>query len=263
MPDAIIRGLSARKRRPPQNLGAWDCPTCGSTNTGRIEDGCPRCLAGNDARRKGQAPVQRPEPAAVAAAVAAAVGAPVVSPALQSIEGYHSAIARLLDGDGAEGEDDSPDITEAQHAYQVFRDSVKRIAVKPEELVRMAFMGGVVWAREVGGSVPDGITSRSGRSPAGQAVEPAAAAAVDPPDAATGAGATGTGEGARLGTHNGVAGPYTEVDDRTQATIIAALAFYRDNQLAYGEADGQLSADEVNDLIDQLLPAAEAGEESQ
>jgi hypothetical protein len=44
------------------------------------------------------------------------------------------------------------------------------------------------------------------------------------------------------------------MDDRTHATLLAALAFYRDNQLAYGGLPGQLSAEEVTELITKLTP---------
>jgi len=47
------------------------------------------------------------------------------------------------------------------------------------------------------------------------------------------------------------------VDTRTQGTILAALAFYRDNQLAYGAVPGQLSAQECTALIAQLSPQEE------
>lgn len=52
--------------------------------------------------------------------------------------------------------------------------------------------------------------------------------------------------------------PHTDsvgaVDDTTRDTILAALAFYRDNQLAYGPQPGQLSAEQVTELITQLTP---------
>lgn len=48
------------------------------------------------------------------------------------------------------------------------------------------------------------------------------------------------------------------VDPQTQNTIVAALAFYRDNQLAYGAVPGQLSAMEVSELIEKLLPKEQA-----
>lgn len=43
-------------------------------------------------------------------------------------------------------------------------------------------------------------------------------------------------------------------DDRTVATIIAALQFYTENTLAYGDMPGQLSAKEARQLIAQLSP---------
>ncbi len=46
-------------------------------------------------------------------------------------------------------------------------------------------------------------------------------------------------------------------DPRVQQTILAALAFYRDNQLGYGPLPGQLSAAEVTSLITQLSPQEE------
>lgn len=46
-------------------------------------------------------------------------------------------------------------------------------------------------------------------------------------------------------------------DQRTHATILAALAFYRDNQLAYGGLSGQLDAAEVSALITKLTPREE------
>jgi hypothetical protein len=47
------------------------------------------------------------------------------------------------------------------------------------------------------------------------------------------------------------------VDQRTQQTILAALAFYRDSTLAYGAIPGQLSAQEVSELINKLSPTEE------
>ena len=44
------------------------------------------------------------------------------------------------------------------------------------------------------------------------------------------------------------------LDTRTHTTILAALAFYRDNTLSYGSVAGQLSAQEVTELLDQLTP---------
>lgn len=44
----------------------------------------------------------------------------------------------------------------------------------------------------------------------------------------------------------------TLLDSRTQRTILAALAFYRDNTLAYGAVPGELSAEETTQLIEQL-----------
>jgi hypothetical protein len=43
-----------------------------------------------------------------------------------------------------------------------------------------------------------------------------------------------------------------QMDPRAQATIVAALAFYLDNQLAYGAIPGQLTAAECHALIDHL-----------
>ena len=45
-----------------------------------------------------------------------------------------------------------------------------------------------------------------------------------------------------------------DFDPITQHTILAALAFYRDNQLQYGAVPGQLSAEQVTDLIQRLSP---------
>jgi hypothetical protein len=50
---------------------------------------------------------------------------------------------------------------------------------------------------------------------------------------------------------------YLPQDPRTQATILAALAFYRDNQLAYGAVPGQLDAQETTALLQKLAPSTE------
>lgn len=42
-----------------------------------------------------------------------------------------------------------------------------------------------------------------------------------------------------------------------EATILAALAFYRDNQLVYGAVPGQLTSDQLTELITQLSPTAD------
>lgn len=44
------------------------------------------------------------------------------------------------------------------------------------------------------------------------------------------------------------------LDPRARLTILEALKFYRDNHLGYGAQPGQLTADEVTDLIAQLSP---------
>lgn len=44
----------------------------------------------------------------------------------------------------------------------------------------------------------------------------------------------------------------TPVGPRAQITILAALAFYKDNQLGYGDIPGQLTATECSQLIAQL-----------
>lgn len=51
------------------------------------------------------------------------------------------------------------------------------------------------------------------------------------------------------------------LDTRGQATVLAALAFYRDNMLSYGAVPGQLSAEECNQLIAKLQPAEEVPSE--
>lgn len=48
--------------------------------------------------------------------------------------------------------------------------------------------------------------------------------------------------------------PDHSVDSAVEATILAALAFYRDNQLAYGPVPGQLTAEQVDALIARLSP---------
>ena len=48
-----------------------------------------------------------------------------------------------------------------------------------------------------------------------------------------------------------------DFDQTTQHTILAALAFYRDNQLQYGAVPGQLDAQQVTDLIQRLSPQEE------
>lgn len=44
------------------------------------------------------------------------------------------------------------------------------------------------------------------------------------------------------------------VDEPTLGTILAALAFYRDNVLGYGGMPGQLTAEQVTELITRLSP---------
>lgn len=45
-----------------------------------------------------------------------------------------------------------------------------------------------------------------------------------------------------------------QIDDRSKDTIVAALLFYKDNQLGYGAIPGQLSAQEVTELVKRLVP---------
>jgi hypothetical protein len=53
------------------------------------------------------------------------------------------------------------------------------------------------------------------------------------------------------------AGEHDKLDPRAHQTIVAALAFYRDNQLAYGAVPGLLSAQECSELIEKLQPQEE------
>lgn len=94
-------------------------------------------------------------------------------------------------------------------------------------VAREAFRAGALWA---------------------QAQQPISAAevyaAVNPPEA----------EGGWIVELVNPLGVSVALNEPSQQTILAALAFYRDNQLAYGDAPGQLTAAEVSQLITKLTP---------
>jgi hypothetical protein len=94
------------------------------------------------------------------------------------------------------------------------------------------------------------------REIAAHAWEAGAAWALAPrPDQPTKADPATGGWGLHMSTPAGYDdGP---LEARAHATILAALAFYRDATLAYGTIAGQLNAAEVGELIAKLQPAEE------
>lgn len=113
------------------------------------------------------------------------------------------------------------------------------LSLDGQAVARRAFLAGVDWARGVAERFPE-----DPRDPQVQQRE-----ATPAP--------SGGGAQLYITTPQGwLAGGGTElVEDRTLQTILAALIFYRDNQLGYGAVPGQLDAQEVSVLVARLTPA--------
>lgn len=170
--------------QPPAASFAWDCPSCGAPNAGRLEKGCTACGAGSDGK---------------AGTVAPPAGEPTF-----------------------------------------FDDWLRPNYAAPMDtatydLMRKAWDAGAAWALG---------TLKAGLSPFLEGATPPAphAAPIVP----------------KGGWVLAMVDPDTHepqlTDSRTHATILAALAFYRDNQLAYGLIPGQLTAIEATTLIESLTP---------
>ena len=155
----------------------WQCPTCGQENGGRLEDGCPACKAGADAKK-----------------------APTAFPSRRQ---------------------DVPDAVDVAFLLWLPESGLQGATFTTEHL-SMAFKAGAAWATGNREPLPPPLLATAG----GWTV------ALIPPD-----------------THEPVL-----VDARTEATLLAALAFYRDSQLSYGAVPGQLTAAEITELIEKLSP---------
>ncbi len=106
--------------------------------------------------------------------------------------------------------------------------------------VRKAWDAGVAWARSQGG--PAGNAS-NGEGSTERPLPPS----TNPLDRLT-------YNMALIDRHGPSDQDWEPLDDRVQQTLLAALAAYRDNYLAYGGIPGQLSAQEVTELITKLTP---------
>lgn len=107
-------------------------------------------------------------------------------------------------------------------------------------MYRKAFAAGVDWARENLGTPASNATEGVGGNVR--------------PEAATTGGWGLTMVHSDPATWGDPAHMASPLDARAVHTVLAALAFYRDNQLAYGAVPGQLDAQEVSKLIEQLSP---------
>jgi hypothetical protein len=189
---------------PPVVHTTWKCPTCGTANTGPLEEGCAMCKVGADAT-----PAQAALPQ---------TGDPIIDPVYSAFLTW------------AETLHDVANQTLRQHGEAAFRAGAAwatgnrtplpaPLPVTPSMLLVTPAIGAVSWVTSTNGQPP--ITSEGGWM-----------LAMVPPD-----------------THEP-----TLIDQRTQATVLAALMFYRDNQLGYGAVPGQLSAQECAALIVKLTP---------
>lgn len=194
---------------------AWRCPTCGSENTGALEEGCASCRAGADAAKSSD-PRRGPGP-------------PTTESLLQSMTGGPQELLGLL----------PPNVVPVVLAFRAWvKAEIPLDHIADPAQLQKAFIAGAAWARE-------------------QQAAPA------------GTGTLTSSEGGNERTLAAAQGSWVfmlahletqeeiPVDHRTHFTILAALAFYRDNQLAYGAVPGQLDAQECSALIDKLTPQAE------
>lgn len=220
---------------PRPTLTAWVCPTCRQTNTGALEAGCPGCKAGGDAVK-------------LDAAFAAA------------LDGADRAGAIALTAPVRK-------VTEEpwRTAYNTWKATTDEVdLVDPSEVFKAG------WDARIGRVQGDGIPLLGGHLPGCVWKDPERkyicvegceikrindSAKVQPPPAAPPEIerlilCTVNNEALTVGqvTHD-----LLPVEQLT--TILAALAFYRDNQLAYGTIPGQLDAEGVTSLITQLTPA--------
>lgn len=184
---------------PTRRAIAWTCPSCHAKNTSVLEDGCPSCGAGADARRPGVQPRPHDGPPPSAAPP------PQVS-------------------------DKEPWLVAFETYCLHFPDVVGR--VDDENTAAKIFMGGWNAARQ----------TSPVRKPTTLAAAPSEGDDVPRKEKLI---------LATILPHSDSYGPMTNTE---RDTILAALAFYRDNQLAYGAVEGQLTADQITELIDQLTP---------
>ena len=130
---------------------------------------------------------------------------------------------------GADGQKAQPAV---QTPFQAWLGESKGIVLDPVLLNAMerAWEAGVAWAQRA--------TAGAAQVPVVAATPAGGAYLIMVPDDADDAGVSSA----------------PELDDRTVQTLLAALAAYRDNYLAYGVIQGQLAAQEVTELITKLTP---------
>jgi len=199
---------------------AWHCPSCHAEQTGPLEAGCQACGAGRDAR-KGEPPAPRTE--AQAAVIDGPLPGTFVAPPNIEVAPDHR--------------------DEAYQQWRAFNLMPKGggySATAIEDLQHKAFMDGWV-AAKAGTMVTHGSGTVGPEMPTPTTPAPTEEA------------------GPKVLLYTAKVGEFVpaEVSGPTLSTIVAALAFYVENQLAYGPLPGQLSADQVRELLGQLLPAEE------
>lgn len=212
--------------RTPTVDAPWTCPSCGAENTQPLKAGCQTCGAGADARKVEAQPAGSPQghvpltPAGVPASSVA--GAKAVRDWMTT---------RDMPLDQATPWANSEDIQEA-------------------------FMAGVAWAQAQTPQVRPGdlVLPYDAVLFTGSSEEIAAKASADQrllKDLPTTPLYLAFKD---LPPQDRPEQDTREVGAETLATILAALAFYRDHQLGYGAIPGQLDADAVTALITRLTP---------
>jgi hypothetical protein len=177
----------------------WKCPTCKAENTQPLEQGCPICGAGADAKpgTVPQASAERMTPMPPMQPL----------PAPQEPPNPHRAFVDWL-----------------HHVYPRGLDTAGY------EIALAAWKAGY----------EAGYGEQPYRPPPMVPPKPL----LDPHGPLAG--------GLALATYNPLTLTVDQLSDRAQATILAALRFYQENTLVYGPLEGQLTSDEVDQLLASL-----------
>ncbi len=127
--------------------------------------------------------------------------------------------------------------TDAEHAYNTWLlNSHPGTHAEYVPLAKEAFMAGVAWAQAQ--------TYERAVAPARAALDTLTEKGFPVADPVTAPLTLWTDDGKHQ----------DPVDAPTLATLLAALAFYRDNVLNYNAVEGQLAPQQVTDLVNRLLP---------
>lgn len=222
-----------RSRQQSAGKGGWICPSCRTQNAGPLEAGCTHCNAGADAKKADTAAVARAQQAAQ----------PEVVPDAAFVADHRTTF------DAPPNIPIPPDGRE--EAYQRWLTVCPTLyaggysALQLQELRREAFMDG--W-----------VSSRAGTHSHGG---PGVVLPTPPPagPVVTTTIITEVPAGPSLLLYTAKPGEFVpeEASAPFRDTVIAALLFYVENQLGYGPIPGQLTADQVREVLAGLMPAEE------